>query len=196
MTSLRERKKARTREALIRSAFELFRDKGFEATTVDEIAEAAEVSRSTFFRYFATKEAVVFPGQEQRLATFKALLDQPSEGQSPYKSVVRVLMEFAREYMDDREAIIEQDKIVLASPTLLARDTEFDDEWERTIADALMRMHGWGPDLEWRARVEGAAIFGAIRATLRQWLDAGGTGDLVEMGWRSLNLLGEGLDRD
>lgn len=56
---LRERKKARTRAELQRHALRLFRDRGYAETTVDDIAAAAEVSRSTFFRYFATKEQVV-----------------------------------------------------------------------------------------------------------------------------------------
>jgi AcrR family transcriptional regulator len=58
-TGLRERKKARTRADLQRHALRLFRDRGYAATTVDDIAEAAEVSRSTFFRYFPRKEDVV-----------------------------------------------------------------------------------------------------------------------------------------
>jgi AcrR family transcriptional regulator len=56
---LRERKKAKTRAAIQEQAMRLFRERGYEATTVEQIAEAAEVSPSTFFRYFPTKEAVV-----------------------------------------------------------------------------------------------------------------------------------------
>jgi len=56
---LRERKKAKTRAAIRREAMRLFREQGYEETTVEQIAEAAEVSPSTFFRYFPTKEDVV-----------------------------------------------------------------------------------------------------------------------------------------
>jgi len=56
---LRERKKARTRASIQRIALQLFRERGYEATTTSQIAEAAEVSESTFFRYFPTKEDVV-----------------------------------------------------------------------------------------------------------------------------------------
>src|SRR3712207_4537274 len=67
-TGLRERKKLKTRLALVDAAVELFERKGFEATTVEEICERAEVSPSTFFRYFPAKEAVVFPDADERNA--------------------------------------------------------------------------------------------------------------------------------
>ncbi|MFP5021790.1 TetR family transcriptional regulator [Pseudonocardia phyllosphaerae] len=73
---LRERKKARTRADLQRHALRLFRDRGWEATTVDDIAAAAEVSRSTFFRYFATKEQVLLHDEVDPLMA-EAIAAQP-----------------------------------------------------------------------------------------------------------------------
>ncbi|PCI92894.1 hypothetical protein COB11_06310 [Candidatus Aerophobetes bacterium] len=75
VSGLRERKKLRTREALVGVAWTLFERRGFDGVTVDEISAAAGVSRSTYFRYFPTKEAVVFPHQEARLARFAQILE-------------------------------------------------------------------------------------------------------------------------
>ena len=71
-TGLRERKKQRTRDALVDAAFELFQRKGFEDTTIDEIAEQVDLSPRTFFRYFASKEDVALTLQEQQFAAVYA----------------------------------------------------------------------------------------------------------------------------
>src|SRR6201987_5695157 len=75
---LRERKKARTRAAIREHALRLFREQGYQATTVEQIAAAAEVSPSTFFRYFPTKEDLVLQDDlDARIA--EALIRQPKE---------------------------------------------------------------------------------------------------------------------
>ncbi|MFC7568621.1 TetR family transcriptional regulator [Actinomadura namibiensis] len=71
---LRERKKARTRRALAAAALRLFAERGYEETTIADIAEAAEVSPRTFFAYFPSKEDVVFAEVDDRLAEVGELL--------------------------------------------------------------------------------------------------------------------------
>ena len=70
METLRERKKQRTREALLRVAIELFTTRGYEGTTVDDIADAVGVSQRTFFRYFAGKEDAALALDEMTVARF------------------------------------------------------------------------------------------------------------------------------
>src|SRR5215831_18599469 len=84
---LRERKKAKTRAAIQRHALRLFREQGYEATTVEQIAAAAEVSPSTFFRYFPTKEDVVL------YDPFDPVLISAFEAQPPLLSPMQAMRE-------------------------------------------------------------------------------------------------------
>ena len=93
-TGLRERKKARTRAAIQRHALRLFHEQGYSATTVDQIAAAAEISPSTFFRYFPTKEATVLYDPFDPVL-IEAALTQPPE-LSPIDAL-RATMDFIRE---------------------------------------------------------------------------------------------------
>src|SRR3984957_14510442 len=89
--SLRERKKARTRASLREHALRLFREQGYQATTVEQIAAAAEVSPSTFFRYFPTKEDVVLQ-DDMDLRLVESLARQPPD-RSPIAAVRAALRE-------------------------------------------------------------------------------------------------------
>src|SRR5688572_8127443 len=78
--SLRERKREQTKVALQAAAIRLFNEKGYAATSVDDIAEAANVSRRTFFRYFGSKEGVLFSESDESGERIRAaLLRQPTE---------------------------------------------------------------------------------------------------------------------
>lgn len=84
---LRERKKQRTRDALLRSALELFTTKGYDHTTVDEIAEAVDVSQRTFFRYFTSKEETAFAVQDMVESRFVTLLRERPAADSPFEAL-------------------------------------------------------------------------------------------------------------
>jgi AcrR family transcriptional regulator len=94
MTGLRESKKRRTREAIAQAAADLFRERGFAAVTVDDIARAADVSRQTVFNYFPTKEQMLFDREEEISAALLALVRGRPDGQSLVAAFRRHTREF------------------------------------------------------------------------------------------------------
>jgi AcrR family transcriptional regulator len=111
MASLRERKKARTRADLQRHALRLFRAQGYAATTVDQIAEAAEVSRATFFRYFPSKEDVVRYDDVDPL--IEAALDAQPPG-TPLLAALRAALRTAFEQLEPEKRELEEVRMEIA----------------------------------------------------------------------------------
>ena len=164
---LRERKKARTRAAIREHAIRLFRDQGYAATTVEQIAAAADVSPATFFRYFPTKEDVVLQ-DDMDILTMEALDAQPRE-LSPV-AAVRAAAAGARAAMtpQDLERLAETTRLTLAVPEIRARAL---DELTRTIdqmGGALAERAGRPAD-DFDARVLAGALIGVIMAVTIPW---------------------------
>jgi AcrR family transcriptional regulator len=84
---LRERKKQRTREAIVTAAFELFDERGFDGTTIADIAEAAEIAPRTFFSYFPSKDDVVFHDFEEKFGMFESWLSEREPGMNTIDAV-------------------------------------------------------------------------------------------------------------
>ena len=126
---LRERKKARTRAAIREHALRLFREQGYDATTVEQIAEAAEISPSTFFRYFPTKEDVVLQ-DDMELRWAEALRAQPPE--LPPLAALRAAVRTAFAAMKPAELdqLRESAAMIMTVPAVRARSL---DEFGRTI---------------------------------------------------------------
>ncbi len=166
---LRERKKARTRAAIREHALRLFREQGYDATTVDQIAEAADVSPSTFFRYFPTKEDVVL------LDEFDILAVGAFEAQSADLSPVAAFRAAARSAFgslgaDELARLRETAELTLTVPEIRARAM---DEFARTIgviAEAAARRSGRDPN-DFAVRNVAGAIVGVIMAATMPWSD-------------------------
>ena len=159
---LRERKKARTRAAIREHALRLFREHGYGATTVEQIAEAAEVSPATFYRYFPTKEDVVLQDDFDVLAmdVFEA---QPAHLSTLAAMRAAVAQMRASLTPGELERFRETTDLTLAIPEVRARAI---DEFVRTIqimAEAVARRAGLPPD-DFAARNLAGAITGVIMA--------------------------------
>ena len=190
--SLREKNRSERRDALLDAAYALFRERGFASTTMDDVADRAGLSRRTAFRYFASKDELIFPQRDARLALLREQLD-PRAGESAFDTVRRASMAVARDYAADRDRMLAQWRIVQAEPALIGRELQLDRAFEDAIEAAFVSAQGDSPRLRRRARVRAAAIVGAIRATLREWLEGGATADLVRLGRETFAELEGGL---
>lgn len=181
------------RQQLAQAAQALFRSQGFEQTTIDEIAASAEVSRRTFFRYFKSKESVVFPDFERRLDDFHAKLSE-GEDASVFQTLSRALQMIAEDYVANREEMMRQYEIVRSSSSLTAYEIEIDRRWEEAIADFLRdRMQARTAAERRMAEVLSGATFGAARAMLRNWFEGAAQEDLTAMSAQAISLLETGF---
>jgi AcrR family transcriptional regulator len=190
---LRARKKDATRRALLGAAHRRYHRQGLDATTLDEVAADVGISRRTFFRYFPDKESLAFPHRSERLARFLELLHEAPAAETPFASLRRIARIFAKEYMQNRDSLVAQQRLVQTAPALLAREAEIDRDWETGMAQAFRDRYGADPDAELRARVLAGAAIGVIRATMRYWFSSGGTADLARLGDEALDRLEKGF---
>ena len=164
---LRERKKARTRAAIREHALRLFRENGYQQTTVEKIAEAAEVSPSTFFRYFPTKEDVILQ-DDMDTRMIEALEQQPPE-LGPIAAVRAATRQVFASYTEaDLDVIRQTTALTMTVPEVRARAM---DEFTRTIAvisEALAKRAGRPAD-DLAVRAAAGAIIGVIMSITMPW---------------------------
>jgi AcrR family transcriptional regulator len=174
--SLRDRKKDRTRRTLQAEALRLFAEKGYQATTIEEIAAAAEVAPRTFFRYFPTKEEVVFWADYQlRFEEFVAA--RPED--EPALEALRggIVDGLADVYDQDRERLLERIKLSFRTPALHPRLRQQQAGWAAGMAQILAHRLGVPPeDLEVRAVT--AAVAAALFVAIEEWQAHDGQRDL------------------
>lgn len=170
---LRERKKARTRAAIRQHAMRLFHEQGYDATTVEQIAAAAEVSPSTFFRYFPAKEDVVLADDldPPLIAAFQA---QPSE--LPPIAALRGAMRTVIDALPPEEWAQERARIALirSVPELRARMMEGFATQLQQAAEIVAERVGRRPD-DFEIRVLTGALLGIVLATWFSWSEESGT---------------------
>jgi AcrR family transcriptional regulator len=139
--------KTHMRLALTRAAVKLFRENGYEATTVDEIAAAAGCSARTFFRYFATKEDVLFINVSALLEQFRGFIAEPIPGLSRWDQVRMSIITVMRRVAEPTSGI--EDFTIaswLSEPAIARRFSQISAELEHDIAVALAQGTGLDPD--------------------------------------------------
>jgi AcrR family transcriptional regulator len=165
-----------TRARIVASAFELFADRGYDGTTVDAIAERSGIARRTFFRYFRSKDDVIFPDHDALLAGVQQFLDA-AHGLAPVAAVCGGVRLVFRSYVDDPAVAVERYRLSRMVPALRQREGASVSRYERAFAGYLRRrLQGFvdAPSPALRAEVTAASVVAAHNTVLRDWLREGG----------------------
>jgi AcrR family transcriptional regulator len=188
----RQRKKNATRERIRASALRLFRDQGYEATTVEQISADAGVSHMTFFRYFPAKEDVILSdGYDPLIAT---LIAQAPATWPLTRRIRTVLVEGLRLIYDsERDNLLAQNKLIVSTPALRDRLWAQQIDTQQLILQALAASqdHAY-PSFEDRVTV--AACLAAASTAILTWVENDGTPelpDLMEQAFDTLTRPGE-----
>lgn len=189
---LRERKKRQTRERIRQEAYRLFAEHGYESTTVDQIADAAEISPSTFFRYFPTKEDVVIQ-DEYDPALAEALRARPAD-EPIITAITHALKGPLGQMLEkDREDLLLRTRITFTDPAIRARSVGEQQRSEDAIAAIIAERTG-RPVSDLDVKCAAAAIIAVFTTLMRHWVEGGGTEDLADLYERHLPLLSRGIE--
>ena len=166
----REQQRLETRRTLAEHAIRLFNERGFDETTVEEIAAAAGVSPRTFFLHFPTKAAAAFPDHDERVADFVRRLGDGAAQRSPLQHMCETLLTGLDHTTPTRRL---RYRLLARVSALRDEDARTDRDYEEAVARYLMQA--WGTDTEARIRAHAVAnaVLGVVRASLIAWSEEG-----------------------
>jgi AcrR family transcriptional regulator len=192
--SLRERKKEQTRQALVDAAVSLFGTKGFEETTIAEVAAAANVSPRTFFSYFESKEEILFAGTPLKLEISAAVLTDRRPGERPAELLLRALRAVLRA---DTDLLGEPQRLrvmhVLKTPSLQAYALRKVLEGQREFAKGLLAAYPDELDEVTAAALTGALVGSLVSTIATLFADPGQAAELAADPGRLRTELDRGL---
>jgi AcrR family transcriptional regulator len=193
MTSVVPDRRRRVREALTAAAIDLFQSQGYEETTVDEIAAAAGVGRRTFFRYFPSKEDVIFPDHGARLLQVAEVFANAPKDESPLSVACRAVHGVLEAYLDEGVVAVQRYRLTRDFPQLRAREIASAHSYHIAVTRYLVDRVGDESDGALWAEVAGSAVVAAHNHVLRQYLKAGGKGDVLGKADRAFRYIRETL---
>jgi mycofactocin system transcriptional regulator len=176
-------------EAIEKVALELFRERGFEETPVEDVAAAAGISRRTFFRYFGSKNDVVFGNFESLLTELDQWLAAAPDDRPMFEVIADATMQFNRVHSDGPAAHRERMELILHTSALRANAALRNAEWLAVVARYAARRMDAPPD-SLGPQLAGHIALGAANAAYEQWLrdESSDLDELVHRAFRMLQL--------
>ncbi|GGV78437.1 TetR/AcrR family transcriptional regulator [Streptomyces massasporeus] len=188
---LRERKKIKTRRAIRTATYALIEEQGYDATTIEQIADRAEVSPSTVFRYFPAKEDIVVTDAWDPVMTAE-LRARPAD--EPWADTLRHVMRTALgQALAEEPAVTRlRTRLGVEVPAVRARMLENAAATGRLLRDALAERSGLDPD-SLELRVFTMSVMGGLMEASHYWAETGHRGDIRDLVDRALDVLEHGL---
>ncbi|MDT5016540.1 MAG: hypothetical protein QOD39_2700 [Mycobacterium sp.] len=190
--NLHELRRRTTREALRRAALASFASKGFSNVTVTELAREAGVTERTFFRHFATKEAVLFQDYETQVEWLSEALSQRPASESLFDAVLASVASFPYDLEVVRQAATARTELISAD-RIASHLRVVQSSFAGEITDFIKKRYPDTPDVDLVAEVAGAALAAALVAAVENWGRNGCEGDLAELTAAAMNLVRSGL---
>ena len=190
----RERKKLETRQALEQAALRLFGERGYEQTTVEDIAEAADVAVRTFFRYFSSKQHVLFGDVvTDRVSRLRTELGRRATTEDPLDSVRAVMDMLDFNGPEEEEQILARMDLMRRQPSFVGRYLEIMDEMRTAVVDFIAERTGLDPSRDLFPLLVGGACAASWDVSLKLWVESGATADLPKLRTESFAALTAGL---
>ena len=174
LANLREQLKATTRQELTRIGLDLFLLHGFANTTIDQIVAPLGISKRTFFRYFKTKEDLVFEWQTQMAPALVLELNARPREEAPFKAVSETLFSLLTRINENPELAFALMRLLKETPSLAGRDMENRMVWEQALTEALMEREGSKVMPRLKARIIVGMAMTAWTSALDEWYAGGG----------------------
>jgi AcrR family transcriptional regulator len=186
--SLRQRKKDATQQAIADAAWDLFAERGYHETSINDIAERANVAPRTFFRYFPTKEAVVYPEFEEMLLQVRdAFFSRPHD--EPVMASLIGALETLNHSMS-QESSRNQQRLHLMKGV---QGGDIGEHFRKRITEEVealvLERDGATPEAQLRARLASGVIALIMDTSREHWLQTGATEALPDVGQRCMSMM-------
>lgn len=178
--SVWDRQRTAVRAEITAAARALFVERGFEATTVDQIVAAVGISRRSFFRYFGSKEDVLLGDLAARGDAVARALSQRPEEEDPWDALGNAMLAAQPETFNDPKADLAVGRMMHETPSLRARLFEKRQHWRDALVPLVARRIG-GPSAEFTASAIVSAVLSCVDTASDAWIASDGEADMAEL---------------